>query len=408
MSRIPHGEAYDAEVLLMPQRGEASHAHALFKLTYALEPGRCRQVAAEPLLHDWRDPQLDRTLLGGSDFWLEKPYTDVVVQGAAMAAGGRAVTSMVAGVRLGGAHKELTVWGRRDVRWHAGRPRIGQPQPFDRVPLTWANAYGGIDWRVAIPDAEALSAVGLPQEALRTLVDHPGLYPRNPFGSGYLAAAGEVPGLLAPALEDPADPLTDERLAAHPPEQWWRQPLPWCLDWTSPVMFPRACFFSPEVAPWFPAPDHRELPEIARGLISDGFLATRCPGGSIDARFFQGASAGLILSRPESGMPMTITGMHPDHAELAFPLPATAPTITFEIEGRKVVQRARLHHIVCRPNELRLNLVFAAEAPLPRTFIPGVHRHIPVSAALDRDAPVPYLAPVTLRDRIAAAKGSSP
>ncbi len=407
MSRTPLREAYDAEVLLMPLRGETSHAHALFKLTYAIEPGRCTRIAAEPLLHDWRDPELDRTMLGASDFWLAKPFTDLVVQGAACAPGGKEVASMVAGVRLGGARKELAVWGRREVRWNAGRPLIGQPQPFSSVPLTWANAYGGIDWRVAVPGAGLLTSFGLPVEALRTRFDHPGMYPRNPFGTGYLVESGEVPDLIAPALEDPADPLTAERLVSRDPAAWWRQPLPWCLDWTSPVMFPRACWFSPEVEPWFPAPDDRSLPEIARGLISEGFLRSRCPGGTIDARFFQGASSGLILSRPERGQVLTFIGMHPEHPELTLPLPATEAEITFEIEGRRSAQRARLHHIVCRPNELRLNLVFAAEAPLPRPFIPGIHKHIPVSASLDRDTPVPYIAPATVLERIAAAKGSS-
>ena len=407
MSRTAAREGYDAEVLLMPQRGECTHAHALFKLTYAMECGACRRVPAEPLLHDWRSPDLDRTKLGGSDFWLHKPFTDIVVQGSAFAPDGRPVESMQIGIELGKAHKDVLVTGRRDIAWSGGRPHLSRPQPFDSMPITWQNAYGGIDWRVAVPGADACAASGIPELALRTRLDHPGMYPRNPFGTGYLVVPGEVPGLTAPTIEDPVDRLTDDRLITGDPTRWWRQPLPWCLDWTSPIMFPRACWFSPEVDPWFPAPDDATLPEVARSVISAGFSRTRCPDGGVDPRFFQGAGAGLVVGRLAGGQLMTITGMHPEHHRLQVVLPATQAEITFTIEGRQVLQPARLHHLVCRPNDLRLTLVFAAEAALPRPFIPGIHRHIPVSASFNGDHPVPYLAPVPVNDRVAAAQAAS-
>jgi hypothetical protein len=404
MSRTALRDDYDAEILLMPLRGETTHVHALFKLTYAIEPDTCRRVPAEPLLHDWRSPDLDRTKIGGSDFWLAKPFTDLVVQGAACVPGGKQAERMVASVALGKTRKDLAIIGRRAITWVDGRPRIGHPEPFTTMPVTWENAYGGIDWRVEVPGADALSSTGIPELALRTRFEHPGIYPRNPFGSGYLVKAGAVPGLVAPTIEDPAEPITAERLVCGDPAVWWRQPLPWCMDWTNPVMFPRACWFSPESDPWYPAPDDLSLPEVSRGMVSASFLHTRCPEGGVDARFFQGASTGLVISRPAGGQILTITGMHPDMETLEVVLPATKAEITFDIEGRHLAQPARLHHLVCRPNDLRLTMVFAAEAPLHRPFLPGIHRHIPVAASFNGDPAVPYCAPAPVSERVAAAQ----
>jgi hypothetical protein len=94
--------------------------------------------------------------------------------------------------------------------------------------------------------------------------------------------------------------------------------------------------------------------------------------------------------------------MHPEFELLEFKLPATERRILFEIDGTRAVQAARLHHIVCRPNEGRLNLVFAAESPLPRPFVPGVHKHIPVRASLDGEMTLDYQPPEPVRERVAA------
>jgi hypothetical protein len=404
MARKPAHESYDAELILTPLRGETTHAHALFKLTYAMAPGRCTPAEAEPLLHDWRDPELERPKIGGSDFWLAKPFTDLVVQGDACPPGDKPVEKLSVRVCLGATRKDVTVWGPRPITWTAGRPRIGPPAPFTAMPMTWAHAYGGIDWRVPVPGADEGPYTEIPAMAMRVQFEHPGMYPRNPFGMGYLVHEGEVPDMPAPCLEDPSDPLTDERLVTRDPAAWWRQPLPWCLDWTSPIMFPRACWFGPEVDPWYPANDDRTLPEVIRGFVGEGFRRTRCPGGTVDARFFQGASHGLVITQPEAGQVLSITGMHAEHDLLEVVLPRTDAEIVFEIEGKRTPQRARLHHIVCRPNELRLNLVFAAEIALPRPFIPGIHKEIPVSATLNGNMRIDYRAPVPVRERAAAAR----
>jgi hypothetical protein len=406
MSRQPLRDTCDAEVLLMPQRGETTHAHALFKLTYAIVKGRCSRTAAEPLLHDWRDPKVERPLLGGSDFWLTKPRTDLVIQGAAYAPGGQPTTRMRVGVVLGQITKEISVCGPRSIAWVAGRPVLAEPQLFTSIPMAWTEAYGGIDWRVPVPGAATMSDNEKLAAAIRTKLDHPGMYPRNPFGRGYLVEPGEVPKMLAPSLEDPADLLTAERLIIRDPQQWWRQPIPWCLDWTHLAMYPRAGWFSSDVQPWFPVADDRKLPEIMRGFHPSDHRTKRTAG--CDPRFFQGASHGLVLDRPATGQTLRIIGMHPEHSTYDVVLPPTTAEITFTIESKVTRTAARLHHLVIRPAEERLTMVFASEVSLARPFIPGIHKYIPVAAALNGEAPVPFLTPLPVREQIAAAQSKSP
>ncbi|GDY14333.1 hypothetical protein LBMAG53_32110 [Planctomycetota bacterium] len=403
MSRVPARPTYDAEVLLMPLRGETTHAHALFKRTYTFDRnGRCVLAPPEPLLHDWRDPAVERPLLGGSDFWLTKPRTDLVVQGAVCAPEAQQVVRMRAGIVIGSVRKEIAVSGPRAITWRSGRPVIGDPAPFTTVPMAWSEAYGGIDWRVAVPGAATMTDNEKIEAAIRTRFDHPGMYPRNPFGRGYLVETGEVEKLFAPCLEDPADLLTADRLVIRDPATWWRQPLPWCLDWTNLIMFPRAGWFAPSVEPWYPVTDDATLPEVQRGLLPADYRSHRAEG--VDLRFFQGASHGLAIDRPATGATLRITGMHPERTSLDVVLPPTQAEITFVIEGRSTRTAARLHHVVVRPSDGVLTLVFASETALARPFIPGIHKHIPVAASLDGDDPVPFPTPPTARERMAAAQ----
>ena len=391
--RAPVGDDFDAIVDLAPLRGLSTHATALVKLCYEMGPDGCRLAPAQPLEHDLRDARLRPRIPAGSDYWPWKEHTDVIVRGSAFAPEGRPIPRMEVSARVGEAEKRVAVFGRREIGWTAaGQPRIGSPAPFSEVPLTYTNAYGGIDPRVAPPRPQSLGA------ELRLDVDRPGLYPRNPFGKGYLALPGPVPGVELPNLEDPDDLLTPDRITAGDPARWYEQPLPWCFDWVSIAMFPRLLFLGTEV--WLPAPDDERLPEVRRGYLPRSFRAERVmDAGGAHPRLAQEGSYGMVLPRIRGGAPVTIAGMHPEEPVVAFELPPP-PELTFQIEGAAVHAAPRLHHVVVTPAEKRLIMVYGARAPLARPFIPGVHKHIPVSVSVDRRPPVAYPAPVPLKERL--------
>ena len=183
---------------------------------------------------------------------------------------------------------------------------LGGGPSADRRARAVPHHAGDVDQRLRgdrlarpVPGADQKTFTEIPAMAMRVQFEHPGMYPRNPFGMGYLVHDGEVPKMFAPCLEDPADPLTDDRLITGDAKAWWRQPLPWCLDWTSPIMYPRACWFGPDVDPWFPAPDDGALAEVRRGFVGEDFGAAAAREG----RWTRASSRGpaTVLSSPVPG-----------------------------------------------------------------------------------------------------------
>ena len=274
------------------------------------------------------------------------------------------------------------------------------------MPLTPDRAYGGVDLRVQLAEEERGDLMML----FFLQSDHPGLYPRNPAGKGYQVLPGEVEDLELPNLEDPDDQLTAERLVTLDPRRWYRQPLPWHLDWVDPTTFPRCVFFRPGTDVWFPGPEDRALPEVARGYLAPGFRASmegRRPEQGPAPRFFQEASAGLVVAGLRGGEPVRLSGVHPERPSLAFSLPPP-PRLELSVEGDRQAVVPRLHQLVCRPEEETVTLVYGARRPLPRPFVPGVHARIPVALSVDGGAPIRYVPPSTQKALVEQAAQRDP
>lgn len=399
-TRKPARPSYDAVVELANDWEQQVYAYALVKFTYEIQAGRCELAAPECLLHDIHDPKLQPRIPPATDYWPLKEATDFVVQGAAHAPNRRPTRQMEVSVQVGPVKKRITVFGKRSILWNGSGPRIGDPEPFDVMPLTYDNAYGGIDWRVPIEAPESFEKQVIDDS------DHPGLYPRNPFGKGYLVEPGPVPKMEMPNLEDPDDCLTADRLIVGDAKLWYRQPLPWCFDWVHPIAFPRQIFFAAEVDAWFPGPEDAQMPEVRRGFLPAGYRTAMSQRQFVegpDPRFYQGASLGLVLPRLAEEEIVTLMGMHPVEPSLRFALPRP-PRLEIIAEGNRQAVPARLHTVVCKPEEKRVSLLWAGHRLLPRPFLPGIHKRIPVAVSVNGDAPVPYQTPPTYRDQIAAAR----
>lgn len=400
--RTPARETHDAVVDLLSPHEPGGAAYALIKLTYAIDvdDGACRLAEPEVLRGDLRREDLEPRIPADTDFWPVKEATDVVVLGSAY--GRRSgVCERVVSVTVGEACKRVAVFGRRAVTWGSdGRPRVEAPEPLCEVPLTREQAYGGLDWRVRPED---------PDDRLtraRLMTDHPGLYPRNPFGKGYLVEPGQVPELLMPSLEDPDDLLTADRLIVGDPRLWYRQPLPFSLDWFHPACFPRNVFFAADADAWYPAPEDDALPEVRRGLLPSGFRAAMEARALVEGphpRFVQGASHGLTFAHLGEGTPVTLVGMHPERERVTFAVPAP-PAVRMGVDGDWQAVPTRLHHLVVRPAEGRVNLVYGVLRALNRPFVPGIHKRIPVAVSVSGEAPVSYETPPTIKEQIARGK----
>ena len=79
------------------------------------------------------------------DFAPRKSMCDVLLVGKARAPGGRPVTRLRAGLRVGSMEKRFDVVGNRF--WNAGLATIttSKPQPFTEMPVSYDTAFGGAD-----------------------------------------------------------------------------------------------------------------------------------------------------------------------------------------------------------------------------------------------------------------------
>lgn len=390
-------DTHDAIVDLVPYTEDQwpGFAYGIVKQTFRVADGRCELAAPEPLRHDIRSAELDPRLPLGSDYWIQKPAADVVVLGSAYAPGGRPTEAMEIRCAVGGRTKRIAVTGTRHVEWtRGGRPCVGPAEPFVEMPVCWENAYGGFDARVPVPELDSW------QQVVALLTDHPGMYPRNPFGKGYFVVDERFDGIELPNLEDPDDRLTDERLVLGDPERWHRQPLPWTFDWHHPLMFPRYVYLGAEAR--FPATDD-ELLEVDRGLLERGCRAAirRATAGEAPTdrwlRYYQEASLGMVFERLQPGCPIEVVGMHRERSTWRFSLPAP-PAIAMEVEGERTPVEPQPSLLVLHPAEERLTVTYVARTKtLPRTFLPGIHRHVPITLRVGDAAPLAYQPPEPFR-----------
>jgi len=392
--RVPVREYYDAIVDLTMTNGMGTGAYAIVKFTYDVSGPVARIVPADPLFHDVRDESLKPRVLPGTDYWSRKNFTDFAVRGSAYAPGGRAVESMTVTASIGRTSKSVAVFGKRLIHWYEnGTPAVGNPEPFIEMPMTYENAYGGVDVRVPV-DRE-LGMYDL--IAIATGSSHPGLYPRNGVGKGYIVtpAVGAY-GLEMPNLEAPWDRLTPERLVVRTPQEWYAQPFPWCFDWVSVLTFPRKLFFGLNTDAWYPGPEDERMPEVALGYLPKNYrqLIAHEHEYAIHPRFYQEGSTGFVLSEVADNETITIEGMHPERSSQAFMLPGRRPEIQFFIEGKWLRATPRLHSIEVLPAEQKMHMVYGADVELPRYFLPGVHKNIPVGVSIEREAPIMYAAPL--------------
>lgn len=367
--------------------------HALVKLCFRITPEQTLEPCPpEEFFHDLTDEAQTPRLVAGSDFYPVKVATDVVVQGSAYNVTPKPFREV--SLRIGEWEKKIAVFGRRTIEQVAGRINISEPEPFIEMPMTYDNAYGGVDMRLPFPYDD-------PSKEILIGYDHPGVYPRNPFGKGYLAASGDIsPETEMPNLEDPDHLLSPDSLVTPDPKLWFRQPLPACFDWQHCMCFPRLVYAGADA--WFPGPDNAEMPEVAKGYLMANYRA-EMDERFIHENFFQEASCGLFFDEVLSGKIVTVTGMHPQREQLSFTIP-DFPQLTYLLEGRDHPAIPRLHHLVIRPADELVCLVYGSEIKLHRTFIPGVHKKIPLAIRVNGDEPVQFEAPPTLKERLANAR----
>jgi hypothetical protein len=134
----------------------AEYVVVVVKGTFTLpKQGEAPKLAAEQV------PLVDADLFTGEpgrsatlaecDYALEKPYCDVLLNGAAYAPGGRPVERTVVGLQVEAWRKSFAVWGNRVWRGSGVGYTPSESEPFTRMPISYDNAFGGTDERMRDP-----------------------------------------------------------------------------------------------------------------------------------------------------------------------------------------------------------------------------------------------------------------
>jgi hypothetical protein len=363
---VPASSSAVEETAILPSKDEngAPVFALLVKRTYDIRAGQpaIRADQTYPLVkvdryYDGGDAETS-TVREETDLIPYKIATDVVVIGRAYAPHGQPAAQMTVGVKVGERWKAIRVTGDRRCIHRSGlAPDVTDPVAFTEMEIRYDRAYGGRD-TCSNPDL-------------------PFYYPRNQSGTGVAVTniAAVVDGLPLPNLEDPADPLTPERIVFGAVERWVHQPLPQGFGWFQRTWYPRCSFVGS--VPGSIDPD-TELPEERLGLVPKGQMALarqfRLP--SFDVRFNSGASPGLVMPFLRGGEPVRTLNLTPD-GELQFQLPTDTPRMALDI-GLGVQELAVVLHTVCmRLDEMQVDLVWRGAHPYPGVdWLPEMKRMV--------------------------------
>lgn len=250
-----------------------------------------------------------------------KKRTDIVMLGHAYAP--RPGPSVDVRLSVGLVERTVRVLG--DRVWHRGARdyRPTDPVAFERMPLVWERAFGGIDGSDPDPTNHAREA-------------------RNPIGTGFVAAmrAERVDGLRLPNLEDP------EALITSPLDR----PQPFNFGYIGRDFAPRAAF---------------------AGTYDDAWKRDVCPllPADFDERYFHGAAPGLITSRPLRGGEPVYAQNVTTTGPLQFLVPARRIRMEVTIRNAVTEHPAVLDTLRIEPDEKRAVVLWKVTVPCPQSLL---------------------------------------
>jgi hypothetical protein len=251
-----------------------------------------------------------------------RPATDVSILGHACAPEGRLVRRMNVNIEVGPCAVRLLVHG--DRVWQRGT--IGAvpsaAQPFDRLPLVWERAYGGV--------------------AKSSTENEPVYEPRNPVGCGLETDSNDAIGRPIPNIEDPIAPLAG--LSDRP----------------------RPVGLTPVARSWQPRVGYA-------GTYDEAWRRRRAPlwPEDFDERFFCSAPRELQARQHlVGGERVRLEGLHPA-GTLQFHLPTLTFAARSRFTDRTVRTRPVLDGVVIDADALTLTMYFRSSVPAPL----GLLRH---------------------------------
>jgi len=308
MLQLDNKTPFDSQIMLTTNPQGAEVIVLAVKATFTLLP--TVSVAAEQLPLSLEDEYLadpaSSSLRYASDMLLPKPGSDLILNGHAYAPNGQKVEVIDTHLSIANISKTLRVFG--DRLWINGG--ISAPVPFDKMPLIYENAYGGVHHFQ--PDKPIA-----PDSAIA--------FATNPLGKGFIGKRknNEMIGEALPNLEDP------RHLMRVP----YDQPNPMNYGYTLPIWEPRKNY---------------------AGTYDENWNKTRAPYLPVDfdERFFLNGSAGLSFERTrfEGGETVRLINLMEGCADIQFELPSCSLGSTFRLDGKWHESPLAIETIVIEPD----------------------------------------------------------
>jgi hypothetical protein len=316
MWRVDNQTPFSAERSWARDRNGVEVWVVAVKCTYDILPDGSTLVSdAQPppvLIPEYLGEPGKSSLRFEGDLVLTKTTTDVVVLGHAYAPGGRPVSRMDVGFRVGPVQKVLRVSG--DRRW--GLTGSSAPTPFVTMPLVYERAFGGVDRNSDQPDRD--------------------FYWPNPVGTGFALSSERLFDTVLPNIEYP-----DQLISG------WQD--------------------RPPAAGFGPISSHWQTRVALAGTYDDNWMKARQPllPHDFDERFFQcvpqDQQAPTFL---RGGEDVIVRGMTPSgDLRLLLPKVFLGLETRFYDGTRELHQDRRLHTVILEPDFPRVSLVWHSALP---------------------------------------------
>jgi hypothetical protein len=223
-------------------------------------------------------------------------------------------------LRVGPVQRRVRVFGNRHWERAAGGWRPSAPEPWQRMPLRWELAYGGV--------APAANGQAADYEA------------RNPVGLGFVARGAQPQeGQPLPNLEDP------EQLLQQPQDR----PVPACLAPVAPTWQPRRGFAGTYDAAW----TQQRAPYLPLDF---------------DARFFHVAPPALVAPGfLQGGEPVQLLGVAAEPIE--FTLPQAGLELGFQFKGQTLSRAPQLEMLLLEPDAGRFQMLWRAALTVDKSLL---------------------------------------
>lgn len=312
MLAIKNHTPFEPMIAAFPDIDGIDALHVFVQGTFTLRGARVEIAEHQmpvPLVDEYLGEAGASSLLRAGQLHIAKSSTDVVMLGEAISM--RPVTEMNVELVVGPVRKVVRVFGDREWQGILG-DRISSPIPFERMPLVYERAFGGL--------------LEVTEEGKPARFDG-----RNPIGRGpgRLRGRNEVTQRRLPNLEDPL------QLIRTPVDE----PAPACFGFVAPSWAPRRFFAGTYDKTW----ETMRAPFLPKDF---------------DARFLNTAPPGLVCTTLlQGGEPLRVHGASP-YGPVQTRLPCCDFDVYVRVAGKVVPVAMQLETVLVEPNELRLGLSF--------------------------------------------------